>query len=144
MSVYHGEEGIKKIIYDERKAFVDQMWQRYKDTTNKNGEAGDYRILAEICEKLPFFENSDVGQEISRLLNKHYKGATGYYQAQKHQRDVKTALRIWDDFKSTDKRSQYDSVEIRRFIASILGSGWSEDRVREVIRERDKNVGKTN
>ena len=84
MSVYYGEEGIKKLIYDERKAFVDQMWQRYKDTTNKNGEAGDYRILAEICEKLPFFENSDVGQEISRLLNKHYKGATGYYQAQKH------------------------------------------------------------
>ena len=76
---------------------------RYKDTTNKNGEAGDYRILAEICEKCHIFEN-DVGQEIV-APNKHYKGTTGYYQAQKHQRDVKTALRIWDDFKSTDTRS---------------------------------------
>ena len=83
MSVYHGEDGIKKMIYDERKAFVDQMWERYKGTLDKNGNAGDLRILAELCEKLPFFENSEVGQEISRLLNKRSTCPNDYYAAQR-------------------------------------------------------------
>ena len=142
MSVYNGEEGIKKIIYDERKAFVDMMWQRYKDSTNKNGEAGDYRILAEVCEKLPFFENTDMGHEISRLLNKHYKGNNDYYQAQKHQRERKQILKLWDDFKRNDTRQAYDSASFRETIATIMGGTWSAERVRDVIRERDKNLGK--
>jgi hypothetical protein len=47
MKIYEGNDGIKQMIYDERKAFVDQMWERYRQTTDKNGNAGDYRILAE-------------------------------------------------------------------------------------------------
>ena len=143
MSVYTGEEGVKKYLYDQRKALVDQMWERYKQTTNKNGEACDYRILAEICEKLPFFENKEVGQEISRLLTKHYSGTKDYYAAQRHQREVKTILRMWDDFKSNDNSEKYDNIEVRRIIVNVLGGGWNVDRVREVIRERDKNVGQT-
>ena len=143
MSVYHGHEGIKQLIYDERKMFVDQMWQRYKETTNKNGDAGDYRILAEICERLPFFENSEIGQEISRLLNKHYNGTNDYYQAQRHQREVRHILRLWDDFKADDKRSVYDNLAFRKTIASMMGGKWDVERVRDVIRQRDRNLGKS-
>ena len=143
MSVYHGKEGIKQLIYDERKMFVDQMWQRYKETTNKNGDAGDYRILAEICERLPFFENSEVGQEISRLLNKHYSGSNDYYQAQRRQREVMHILRLWDDFKADDKRSVYDNLAFRKTIASMMGGTWNAEQVRDVIRQRDRSLGKS-
>lgn len=143
MSVYQGEQGIKQMIYDERKVFVDQMWERYKETLDKNGNAGDYRILAEICEKLPFFENSEVGQEISRLLNKHCTSANGYYAAHKHQREIKQILKLWDDFKRDDDRKHYDNVNFRRTIASIMGGAWNDERIRDVIRQRDNNLGKT-
>ena len=143
MKVYQGTAGIKKLIYDERKAFVDQMWEQYKQTTDKNGNAGDYRILAEICEKLPFFENSDVGKEISRLLNKHYQGENDYYAAQKHQREKQQILKLWDDFKAKDKRSVYDNLAFRKTIVSILGGNWNAEKVRDVIRQRDRNLGKS-
>ena len=143
MSVYHGEDGIKKMIYDERKAFVDQMWERYKGTLDKNGNAGDYRILAELCEKLPFFENSEVGQEISRLLNQHCTSSNGYYASQRKQREIKQILKLWDDFKRQDGRKNYDSVGFRRTIASIMGGAWNAERVRDIIKQRDRNLGKT-
>lgn len=143
MKVYDGNDGIKQMIYDERRAFVDQMWERYRQTTDKNGNAGDYRILAEICEKLPFFENSEVGQEISRLLNKHYEGKNDYYAAQRHQRETKQVLKLWDDFKRHDNGSDYDNLAFRKTIASIMAGGWTADRVRSKIRERDKNLGKS-
>jgi len=143
MTVYHGTEGIKQLIYDERKAFVDQMWEQYRQTTDKNGNAGDYRILAEICEKLPFFENSEVGKEISRLLNKHYHGENDYYAAQKHQREKQHVLKLWDDFKANDKRSAYDNLAFRKTIAAILGGKWNAEQVRDVIRQRDRNLGKS-
>ena len=143
MSVYHGEDGIKKMIYDERKAFVDQMWERYKGTLDKNGNAGDYRILAELCEKLPFFENSEVGQEISRLLNKHCTSSNDYYAAQRYQREIKQILKLWDDFKRNDDRKHYDNVKFRRTIASIMGGVWNDERIRDIIRQRDQNLGKT-
>jgi hypothetical protein len=143
MSVYHGEDGIKKMIYDERKAFVDQMWERYNGTLDKNGNAGDYRILAELCEKLPFFENSEVGQEISRLLNQHCTSSNGYYAAQRKQREIKQILKLWDDFKRQDGRKNYDSVGFRRTIASIMGGAWNAARVHEIIKARNKKLGKT-
>jgi len=143
MKVYDGNEGIKQMIYDERKAFVEQMWERYKETTNKNGGAGDYRILAEVCEKLPFFENSEVGLEISRLLNKHYRGKNDYYAAQRHQRETKQVLKLWDDYKRKDKRSAYDNLAFRKTIASIMGGAWNAERVRDVIRQRDRNLGQS-
>jgi hypothetical protein len=143
MSVYHGEDGIKKMIYDERKAFVDQMWERYKGTLDKNGNAGDYRILAELCEKLPFFENSEVGQEISRLLHKHSSSSNGYYTAQRYQRETKQILKLWDDFKRDDGRKKYDSVGFRRTIASIMGRAWNEKSVHEIIKARNKKLGET-
>ena len=142
MKIYEGNDGIKQMIYDERKAFVDQMWERYRQTTDKNGNAGDYRILAEICEKLPFFDNSEVGHEISRLLNKHYEGKNDYYAAQRHQRETKQVLKLWDDYKRNDKRSVYDNLAFRKTIASIMGGAWNAERVRDVIRQRDRNMGK--
>ena len=54
----HGNEGIKQMLYDERKAFVKNEWMHYKDT-------GDRQHLANICEKLPFFEQPEVGLEIA-------------------------------------------------------------------------------
>ena len=143
MSVYHGEDGIKKMIYDERKAFVDQMWERYKGTLDKNGNAGDLRILAELCEKLPFFENSEVGQEISRLLHKHSSSSNDYYTAQRYQRETKQILKLWDDFKRDDGRKKYDSVGFRRTIASIMGRAWNEKSVHEIIKARNKKLGET-
>ena len=143
MSVYHGEDGIKKMIYDERKAFVDQMWERYKGTLDKNGNAVDYRILAELWEKLPFFENSEVGQEISRLLNQHCTSSNGYYAAQRKQREIKQILKLWDDFKRQDGRKKYDSVGFRRTIASIMGGAWNAASVHEIIKARNKKLGKT-
>jgi hypothetical protein len=143
MSVYHGEDGIKKMIYDERKAFVDQMWERYKGTLDKNGNAGDYRILAELCEKLPFFENSEVGQEISRLLHKHSSSSNDYYTAQRYQRETKQILKLWDDFKRDDGRKKYDSVGFRRTIASIMGGAWNAASVHEIIKARNKKLGET-
>lgn len=65
--VYHGEEGIKQMLYDERKATVDYFWHLYKETADKNVN-GDLEALAIICERMPFFENSSVGQEIARRL----------------------------------------------------------------------------
>ena len=143
MSVYHGEQGIKQMIYDERKAFVDQMWERYKGTLDKNGNAGDTRILAELCEKLPFFENSEVGQEISRLLNNRSTSSNDYYAAQRKQREIKQILKLWDDFKRDDSRKKYDSVGFRRTIASIMGGAWNAARVHEIIKARNKKLGKT-
>ena len=143
MSVYHGEQGIKQMIYDERKAFVDQMWERYKGTLDKNGTAGDLRILAELCEKLPFFENSEVGQEISRLLNNRSTSPNDYYAAQRKQREIKQILKLWDDFKRNDNSKHYDNVKFRRTIASIMGGAWNEERIRDIIRQRDENLGET-
>ena len=143
MSVYHGEQGIKQMIYDERKAFVDQMWERYKGTLDKNGNAGDTRILAELCEKLPFFENSEVGQEISRLLNNRSTSPNDYYAAQRKQREIKQILKLWDDFKRNDNSKHYDNVKFRRTIASIMGGAWNEERIRDIIRQRDENLGET-
>ena len=143
MSVYHGEQGIKQVIYNERKAFVDQMWERYKGTLDKIGNAGDTRILAELCEKLPFFENSEVGQEISRLLNNRSTSPNDYYAAQRKQREIKQILKLWDDFKRQDGRKNYDSVGFRRTIASIMGGAWNAARVHEIIKARNKKLGKT-
>ena len=138
MSVYHGEQGIKQMIYNERKAFVDQMWERYKGTLDKNGNAGDLRILAELCEKLPFFENSEVGQEISRLLHKRSSSSSDYYTTQKREHETKQILKLWDDFKRDDSRKKYDSVGFRRTIASIMGGTWNEKNVRDIIKARDE------
>ena len=65
--VYHGEEGIKQMLYDERKATVEHYWDLYKQTADKRGN-GDLEALAVICERMPFFENAEVGQEIARRL----------------------------------------------------------------------------
>ena len=51
----HSENDSKQLIYNERKAFVQKMWSRYSHTLDDKGGNGDYRLLAEICEKLPFF-----------------------------------------------------------------------------------------
>jgi hypothetical protein len=69
----HSENDSKQLIYNERKAFVQKMWSRYSHTLDEKGGNGDYRLLAEICEKLPFFEQNEVGKEISRILKLHCK-----------------------------------------------------------------------
>ena len=35
--VYHGEEGIKQMLYDERKATVDHFWDLSKKNANNMG-----------------------------------------------------------------------------------------------------------
>jgi hypothetical protein len=76
--VYQGEDGIKKMLYDERKATVDYYWDLYKKTADKHGN-GDLEALAVICERMPFFENSLVGQEIARRL----RGSTDFKRGNK-------------------------------------------------------------
>ena len=138
------EEAIKKLIYNDRKAFVERKWEQYLKTTNVNGDAGDYRLLAEICLELPFFEHPEVGEEICRILIKtNPKKKQDYQKVLKHQRQKDQILRIWDDWKSGDQSETYDNVEVRRFISKQVGGIWTEDKVRDVIRERDKALGKT-
>ena len=48
-----------------REAFVQDNWQNYQRTK-------DRRYLANICEEMPFFGNSEVGQEIAKLLTLDY------------------------------------------------------------------------
>ena len=55
------------MLYDERKETVEHFWELYKQSADKNGN-GDVEALAIICERLPFFENNQVGQEIARRL----------------------------------------------------------------------------
>ena len=49
--------------YEQRKAFVAEQWTLYQ--TSKNP-----KYLAKICRELPFFEHSEVGEEIANLLLK--------------------------------------------------------------------------
>ena len=60
-------DSIKAMLYDERKETVEHFWELYKQSADKNGN-GDVEALAIICERLPFFENNQVGQEIARRL----------------------------------------------------------------------------
>lgn len=48
-----------------RELFVEDNWQNYLRTK-------DRRYLANICDEMPFFGNSEVGQEIARLLTLDY------------------------------------------------------------------------
>ena len=64
---YERNESIKAMLYDERKETVEHFWELYKQSADKNGN-GDVEALAIICERLPFFENNQVGQEIARRL----------------------------------------------------------------------------
>lgn len=48
-----------------REVFVEDNWQNYQHTK-------DRRYLANICKEMPFFGNSEVGQEIARLLTLDY------------------------------------------------------------------------
>lgn len=65
--VYHGEDGVKQMLYDDRKRSVEMFWSLYQDTADKNGN-GYLEALAIICERMPFFEHPEVGQEIARRL----------------------------------------------------------------------------
>ena len=49
--------------YEQRKALVKEQWRLYQ--TSKNP-----KYLANICRGLPFFEHSEVGEEIANLLLK--------------------------------------------------------------------------
>ena len=52
-------------------------------------------------------------------------------------------LRTWDDYRSGNNLAQYDNIEVRRFISKMVGGIWTAEKVRDVIRERDKGLGKT-
>ena len=49
--------------YEQRKALVSEQWRSYVESKNP-------RHLATICRELPFFDNSEVGKEMARLLLK--------------------------------------------------------------------------
>ena len=60
---FEGQGGLNKSIYERRKAMVEEYWQKYQDSK-------DPKHLAIICKELPFFEHSEVGHEIAKLLLK--------------------------------------------------------------------------
>ena len=95
--VYHGEEGRKQMLYDERKATVDRLWELYEKTQDKNGD-GDLECLAIICERLPFFENQQVGLEIARHLRKSQKRSKGW----KHEQEKERIRRMDENYKRVD------------------------------------------
>lgn len=64
---YGRNESIKAMLYEDRKQTVEHYWELYKQSADKNGN-GDVEALAIICERLPFFENNQVGLEIARRL----------------------------------------------------------------------------
>ena len=138
------EQAIKKIIYRDTQAFVNNMWEKYQKTTDKNGKAGDYQYLASICEQVPFFENAAVGKEISRILMENNpRKNQDFKKLERTQREKDMILRIWDDYRSGNNLAQYDNIEVRRFISKMVGGIWTAEKVRDVIRERDKGLGKT-
>ncbi len=63
---YHGDEGIKQMLYDERKATVEQCWEMFEKTK-------DPECLAVIAERMPYFGKPEVGVKIAELLRAPYK-----------------------------------------------------------------------
>ena len=63
---FKGQGGLNKSVYENRKAMVEEYWQKYQ-TSN------DPEHLAAICKELSFFEHPEVGKEIARLLLKLLK-----------------------------------------------------------------------
>ena len=63
---YHGEEGIKQMLYDERKGTVEQGWEMFEKTK-------DPECLAVIAERMPYFGKPEVGAKIAELLRAPYK-----------------------------------------------------------------------
>lgn len=60
-----GKEELEKLSSDEQREYREKLvkleWVRYQITK-------DRRHLANICKDMPFFGNSEVGEEIARLL----------------------------------------------------------------------------
>ena len=52
-----------KSNYDRHKDLVAKNWNKYQETK-------DVEHLATICREMPFFDHTEVGQEIARLLKK--------------------------------------------------------------------------
>ena len=77
------------------------------------------------------------------MLNNRSTSPNDYYAAQRKQREIKQILKLWDDFKRNDNSKHYDNVKFRRTIASIMGGTWKEERIRDIIRQRDENLGET-
>ena len=67
----HSENDSKQLIYNERKAFVQKMWSRYSHTLDDKGGNGDYRLLAEICEK--YLTKGDKVYCEGKLKNKQWE-----------------------------------------------------------------------
>ena len=47
----------------ENKAIVEKLWKQYQKDNNP-------KWLAEICLNVPFFDHSEVGKEIAKLIKK--------------------------------------------------------------------------
>ena len=120
----------KEQLYAANKAFVEHCWRRYT-------EKPDPRWLAEVCKKLPFFENPHVGQEIAKRLEPLF-WQTPAESEQIIQQDV---WRLWRAWRGSDK----DTI-VRQRIADVFfineETGERDDggaeRVRGIIRKFEK------
>ena len=110
--------------YLVNKGLVEHLWNQY--LVKK-----DPRWLAEICMNVPFFDNPQVGQEISKLLEDRFH--------KKNQIDEQTMrndiMRLWNLWRHED-----DDVRVRERIASVFFKGdvGGPERVRGIIRKFEK------
>lgn len=113
--------------YAENKAFVEHCWKRY-------AEKNDPRWLAEICKKLPFFENQQVGKEIARRLEPLFWKSPAEIEQVMHQ-DI---WRLWRAWRGSDS-----DTAVRQRIADVFfvneetgkPDGGGAERVRGIIRK---------
>jgi len=122
---YVGEQGLKELLNDERKDLVESWWALYK-------ESGDPECLAKICEAMPFFENPEVGQEISKFLRKRPR-TKGFEYAD----DKRRILRYWDDWQPLP--DGVTEKKLREIISSYMNGRYTPEAIRDIIDKSRKN-----
>ena len=64
---------MSKKSYIENQAIVEELWRQYQKDNNP-------KWLADICLNVPFFDHSEVGKEIAKLIKKIISKNTFGYQ----------------------------------------------------------------
>lgn len=138
--VYQWPDGLRELLDYERETYIIEMWRRYQATQDKNGNAGDYILLAEICAAALSGNDPAIAKEVVRILAKHNPSKAGRIS----QREKEQILRLWDNFRKNNPTESYDSIEFREVVSEIMGGStrYSIERIRGIIRERDKKLEK--
>jgi len=117
---YVGEQGLRELLYDERKELVEIWWERYKKT-------GDRECLARICEAMPFFENPEVGEEIAKHLRKRPQKKGWSYEY-----DKERILRYWDAWQPLP--DGVTEKKLRQIISAHMDNRYTPDAILEIIK----------